>query len=104
MTAILLRIMCFCAFALCAQLTAAPSVVKLGDFKIDKTYSHNRLLLDDGNVYQPKSKHEASKMQDWQLGDNIMVMQISSKNNRFILVNIARNEQIKAKAVSFSGA
>jgi hypothetical protein len=104
MTTMLLRIVCFWAFALCAHLTASPSVVKLGDFKIDKTYSSHRILLDDGNVYKPVNRHQAEKMEDWQLGDNIMVLKMSGRNNRFILVNAARNEQIRGKVVSFSSS
>jgi hypothetical protein len=96
----LLGILCLCAFALSAQLSAISSTVKLGDFSIDKTYSHDRILLDDGNVYKPVNQSQASKMRDWQLGDNILVLQNSNKNNRYLLVNTKRNEQARAKVVS----
>jgi hypothetical protein len=95
-------VICLCACMFSINLTASVSVVKLGDFSIDSIYSHNRFLLDDGNTYKPTNKHHANEIANWQLGDDIVVLRVKGRSNLFVLVNTARNNQVKAKIVSFA--
>lgn len=68
------------------QANASPKYVKVGDFSIVRIDKHGHFLLDDGNTYKPSSDNNADKSADWQLGNSILVLKSSGKNN-YILVN-----------------
>ena len=90
-----------CCSAEVAQ--AGQKFVKVGNFKIDAANFEDGFVLDDGNLYKPTSHGQKEKTQDWQLGDNILVLN-GHHSNRFLLINTRTNQKVKAKVISFSSS
>lgn len=93
-----LALMLLTMFAL-SSLQASTKLAKIGEFKIDSLRHENSFLLDNGVVYKPNSHSQREASQDWQLGDNILILKAEHKN-RFVLINSKTGERVRAKVVN----
>jgi hypothetical protein len=73
--------------------SSSETAVLVGTFKIDEIrkppHHHRRFWLDNGTIYRGKNEHEAMKMRNWALGDEILVLKINP--NLFRLTNTDQN-------------